>query len=201
MSTSAGIARDGGVPCPVAEYGLEAVARVAASRAVPKRQPWGRPGLAPEVGVRNPGGGRLTECVRLRAGRCGSGTPGSVLRHSRFGKRFTRGCCWGTAGCHRRPLRDYTLGAGGWPHSCWGGGPDRPGAVSQASGLARCAKQAVGRVGTTPACASPLPAIAWGGVREDTLKTRGQIVGCRLRIGHFYHAGQGWMGLMTPSQT
>jgi hypothetical protein len=43
MTASAGIANDGGVPCPVAEYGLDAVARVAASRAIPTRQPWGGP--------------------------------------------------------------------------------------------------------------------------------------------------------------
>jgi hypothetical protein len=43
MTGSVGVAGDGGGPCPVAEYGLEAVARVAASRAIPKRQPWGGP--------------------------------------------------------------------------------------------------------------------------------------------------------------
>ncbi len=43
MTASVRVTGDGGVPCPVAEYELGPVARVASSTAVPKRQPWGGP--------------------------------------------------------------------------------------------------------------------------------------------------------------
>jgi hypothetical protein len=76
MTAKAGLAGEGGVPCPVAEYGLEAVARVAASRAVPKRQPWGGPDWPQRSGyeIRAEAERQTARAIRatLRDGRAGT---------------------------------------------------------------------------------------------------------------------------------
>ncbi|MFT4949915.1 MAG: hypothetical protein ACI9CA_002057 [Natronomonas sp.] len=82
MTASPGVAGEGGIPCPVAEYGLDVVARVAASRAVPKRQPWGGSDWPQRSGyeIRAEAERQTARAIRAtlrddRAGTAGAGEP------------------------------------------------------------------------------------------------------------------------------